>query len=180
MASIKPTRFTAIIIAISSLVFGATCFAANDPSPDTDTLTAEQRRIAISQNCVYIRESLQQLQHVDSRTRTYLGTAYESISSRFITPLNLRLIKLGKPSSSLLDIQSGFTAAQSVFRERYVDYMRSLEALIATDCTAHPDEFYDNLQVTRQKREALRLSTRDLSKLAEEQYQAVTELKETL
>ena len=173
MVSTKQIKLAFALSAILGLLLNSACFAADvDPT--------DEQRAAISKNCTHILESLQQLQHVDSRTRTYLGTAYESISSRFMTPLNLRLVKLGKPSVLLFDIQNNFTTTQSQFRERYVEYMRSLESLIATDCSAHPDDFYHNLLTVRQKRENLRLSTKDLAKLAEEQYQAVIELKENL
>lgn len=141
---------------------------------------SDAQQTAISQNCTHIIESLQQLQHVDSRTRTYLGTAYESISGRFITPLNLRLVKLGKPSSLLFEIQGNFTDAQAQFRSSYVEYMRDLETLIATDCNAHPEDLYDHLLTTRKKRETLRLNAKRLSELAEEQYQAVVQLKKEL
>lgn len=164
----KSIKITTSAMLILGLVLGQTCFA--------EELDAEQK-VTISQNCTHINESLRQLQRVDSRTRTYLGTAYESISSRFITPLNLRLVKLGRPSATLFEIQTNFTAAQAQFRDRYVDYMRHLENLIAIDCSAQPEEFYHQLVTTRQKREDLRLSTKRLTELAKDQYEAVVQLK---
>lgn len=168
MVSSKLIKLAASIALILGVIASSSCVAVE---------ISDSQKTAISQNCAHIIESLQQLQRVDSRTRTYLGTAYESISSRFITPLNLRLVKLGRPSSLLFDIQNNFTTAQAQFREKYVEYMRDLETLIATDCSAHPDEFYDHLVSVRKKRETLRLSTKRLAELAEEQYQAVTQLR---
>lgn len=141
---------------------------------------SQKQEDAIVQDCDNIKQSLVKLQHSDSRTRTYLGSAYEAISGRFITPLNLRLVKNGLASTELFRIQNDFIAAQNHFRTRYVEYMRDLEGLIGTDCTAHPKDFYDKLEALRVKREDLRSSTSALATLADEQYQTVTTLKGTL
>ncbi len=135
---------------------------------------------AIVQNCGNIKQSLIKLQHSDSRTRTYLGSAYEAVSGRFITPLNLRLVKNGLPSTELFRIQNDFTAAQTDFRAKYVEYMRELEGLIATECVNHPKGFYDKLEITRKRREGLRQTTKRLSELVDQQYKTVEDLKATL
>lgn len=139
---------------------------------------SERQRGAISQNCSTIQQTLSQLQKVDSRTRTYLGTTYETIANRFITPLNLRLVKNNRPTLS--DIQTEFTLGQTKFREAYTDYMRELEALIVYDCKQHPDEFYQKLVVTREKRAALRATAEYLAELADQQYAAVLDLRSKL
>ena len=139
---------------------------------------SERQQGAISQNCSTIQQTLSQLQKVDSRTRTYLGTTYEAIANRFITPLNLRLVKNNRPTLS--DIQTEFTLGQTKFREAYTDYMRELEALIVADCKNHPDEFYQKLVVTREKRATLRATAEHLARLADQQYAAVLDLRSSL
>ncbi len=151
----------------------------SEESKEDNKLTPEQSD-AIVQNCGNIKQSLIKLQHSDSRTRTYLGTAYEAINGRFITPLNLRLVKNGVPSTKLFEIQNQFTAAQSDFRDSYVDYMRELENLIAIDCVLHPQDFYNMLTSVRNKRSELRGTTEKLSELSTKQYQAVEELRTSL
>lgn len=135
-------------------------------------------RDAISQNCSTIQQTLGQLQKIDSRTRTYLGTTYETIFNKFITPLNLRLVKNNLPTLSAL--QTEFSIEQAKFRDAYTNYMRDLEALIAIDCRLNPDGFYEQLILTRAKREDLRESTAKLTELAEKQYRAVTDLRASL
>lgn len=138
----------------------------------------EAQQGAISQNCATIKQSLKQLQKVDSRTRTYLGTTYETLVNKFITPLNLRLVKNNLPTLST--IQANFTNEQNEFKENYTDYMRELESLIAIDCKSHPQDFYSKLESVRTKRTALRNSTVKMSKLADEQYKSVIKLQEEL
>lgn len=149
------------------------------PSVSAIELTPEQSS-AIIQNCGGIKQSLGKLQVIDSRTRTYLGSSYEAIAGRFITPLNLRLVKNGLPSEELFRIQNEFTTAQAAFRNGYVDYMREMDTLIAMDCAAHPQEFYDKLELVRARREDVRKITKKLAELTEAQYKTVTDLRATL
>lgn len=178
MVSIKQISviFLAIIISASSI---APVFATEESTVEDakkESLT-ESKSQAIVQNCSNIKQSLIQLQRADSRTRTYLGSAYEAISGRFITPLNLRLVKNNLPSAELFQIQNEFVAHQNHFRDTYVDYMRELESLIAIDCSAHPQEFYDKLETVRHKRADLHQITQDISKLVDKQYKTVEEIR---
>ncbi len=140
-------------------------------------LSAEQQG-AISQHCSTIKQSLLQLQKNDSRTRTYLGTTYETIANKFIRPLNLRLVNNSRPT--IADIQSDFATGQTRFRDAYTEYMRELEGLIAIDCREHPDEFYTKLATVREKRGNLRVATSNLNQLATKQYDAVVKLRSSL
>jgi len=134
----------------------------------------------IAQDCSSIKQSLTDLQRADSRTRTYLGSAYESVARDFITPLNLRLVKNNRVDTKLFEIQGDFSSGQTEFRAAYTSYMRELESLIATDCQKYPQEFYQQLKKTREHRAKLHDATGELNKLVTAQYQAVTALKEAL
>lgn len=134
----------------------------------------------ISQNCSSIKQALTDLQRADSRTRAYLGSAYESVVRDFITPLNLRLVKNSRVDTKLFEIQGDFTTQQTDFRTEYTAYMRELEALIATDCQKHPQEFYRQLEKTREHRTKLHNLAESLNKLVSAQYQGVVRLKEDL
>ncbi len=135
----------------------------------------------ISQTCPTIKQTLGQLQKADSRTRSYLGAAFEAVNGRFITPLNLRLTRNNyTKETSLFEIQANFMAAQADFRTAYTTYMRELEELINTDCRTQPQDFYKKLEATRQRREALRQAVQKLTKLTREQSSAVAKLRGTL
>lgn len=145
-----------------------------------DDSSSKTKFANISQNCSSIKQSLASLERSDSRTRTYLGSAYEAISTSFITPLNLRLVKNNQTDTNLFGVQADFSEQQANFRSEYTSYMRELESLIAIDCQAHPDDFYRQLTETRRHREALHSTTVELSKLIKEQYSAVEALRKGL
>lgn len=183
MASTKRIKNSLLIasfgILLSGLAVGTLRAYADTETPDDSELTPEQSD-AIMQNCGNIKQSLTKLQRSDSRTRTYLGSAYEAIAGKFITPLNLRLVKNGLPSTDLFQIQNSFTSTQAEFRNEYVEYMRELEALIAVDCVLHPQDFYDKLNVVRERRSKLQATTQQLSLLVDQQLEAVNHLKTEL
>ena len=192
MGSIKRTSLVFCAVATFILLLAA-CPAADvgavksptsvaeDPNDEKKESIDEATRLeAVATNCSDIKYALTQLQRADSRTRTYLGTYYETISSRFITPLNLRLERNNRSSEQLFSIQSEFMTALADFRLAYTDYMRDLESLIAIDCSSQPKDFYDHLEATRTKRAALQSVTQKLTTLAGEQYQSVVDLEKEL
>lgn len=141
---------------------------------------SEDQQGAISQNCNTIKQSLQNLQRVDSKTRTFLGSTYETLSVDFLTPLNLRLVKNNRPNADLSSIQSNFTNSQTEFKNLYTEYMREMENLINTDCKTEPSKFYDQLETTRNKRRELEKKTDDILKLIKDQVSTVKKLTEEL
>ncbi len=169
------TTIQKLSLCCSAFIFS--CILAFLPFSSAAALSEVQQG-AISQNCATIKQSLTQLQKVDSRTRSYLGTTYETLANKFITPLNLRLVKNNRPTLS--SIQSDFSGEQNKFKTSYTDYMKELESLIAIDCKTSPQDFYSKLEKVREKRLKLRETTIKLSKIADDQYKAVVKLREEL
>lgn len=177
MASTKLTKWRIA----SGLVIGLILATLAGFTVPTRAVQVQNDELAnISQNCSSIKQSLNRLQHADSRTRAYLGAAYETVANTFITPLNLRLVRNNRPDPELLEIQASFTEAQSKFRSTYTEYMRELENLIAVNCTTHPEEFYEHLETTRERRAALKDTTVTLTSLIRRQLEATRRLQEEL
>lgn len=166
-------------IALMSLLFAQSALAEPDTS-STNQSQSPERLAYISANCTSIKQSLTQLQHADSRTRTYLGSSYETVANNFISPINLRLVRNNRPAPALMNIQSEFSITQANFRNQYTTYMRDLETLIATDCQAHLEEFATRLDTARTSRANLHDTTARLAQLISEQQTAVRKLQEEL
>ncbi len=156
---------------VFALVAPSAAVATDEPAA-TQKLSDEQIG-AISQNCSTIKQSLEQLQYSDSRTRTYLGATYETLANKFITPLNLRLVK---NNLSTLPVQAEFMTAQTKFKESYTDYMKALGETLATDCKNEPEIFYQKLEVARTRRATLKKWADKLAELTNKQYQDVEKL----
>ena len=141
---------------------------------------SEEQAGAISQNCATTKQSLKQLQRTDARTRSYLGSAYESILSNYITPLDLRLINTGQPNVSLTNLHSDVINMRKDFVAKYTSYSQSLEELIGIDCYNHQEDFYNKLVETREKRAELSATTTNLRNLFSEHLTDVRKLRNSL
>lgn len=119
---------------------------------------------AIVDHCEEIRENLKNIQKLDARTRVYLGGYYETILTKFVTPLNMRLVENNMPNPDLLDNQEQFSKTIMAFRSDYTSYQQSLEDLVATNCKESPTSFYEKLDAMRAKRKKV---SRDTTKIRE-------------
>ena len=141
---------------------------------------SDEQKAIIKERCDTIKEDLKSVQHADSRTREYLGRHYETILSKFITPLNMRLVENNLTNSELIGNQDDFTKARKVFMIDYVEYQKALEELTGVDCKAEPGKFYNDLVKVRSKRMAVANDVLALRKLANDQLKLATDLKEKL
>ena len=149
------------------------------PSFNTFALSDVQKG-SISTNCDTIQQTLKQLAKTDSKTRVYLGTAYEKVLTNFVTPLNLRLTKNNRPNNTLSTIQSNLASERDKFVETYTTYMKHLEEIGNIDCKTKPEEFYSRLETARSDRANLQKSALEINSLIHKHVENVTKLKDTL
>lgn len=141
---------------------------------------SEAQQASISERCTSIKHSLKNLQKIDSKNRIYLGSKYEIILSRFMTPLNLRLVKNNMSTTVLSDFQTDFATHRAEFNADFITYSKSLEELIAINCEAHPQKFYEQLEKTRELRAKVQTDIILLSDLLSDYKEHVILLKESL
>jgi len=137
----------------------------------------EVQEAAIKDHCEAIRDSLKKVQKEDSRLRVYLGAYYETMLTKFIIPLNVRLVEENLSNAKLVENQNKFAEAKSSFVEDFVDYQKGLEGLIAMDCKVEPEGFYVKLTEVRQGRTIMEKDVAKLNELAGEHVKLVKELK---
>lgn len=117
---------------------------------------------AIVGHCDAIKEDLKRVQKEDARVRVYLGGYYETILTKFITPLNVRLVENNLSSAGLVENQNNFAESKVIFANDFVVYQQDLEELVGMDCKEKPEEFYKQLATVRQKRKTM---TQDVLKM---------------
>lgn len=141
---------------------------------------SETQKSFLSQNCDSLKAGLKRLAVSDSKTRTYFGGIYETVFSKYITPLNLRLVKNNFSLPELTALQSSFADFRAKFSSDFISYSKSLEELTAFNCKADPPGFYDKLKTTREKRSSLKSDLESLNSLLETHLSLVKELKGSL
>ncbi len=166
------------ILAICFLITGL--LSAPVFAETTEVKPSSAQAVAIKENCATIRQNLKNLQHTDSRARTYFGAIYETFASKYLKPLNLRLINNDLSSPELSKLQTTFATTRTDFSNDFIDYSKSLEELIVTDCRLEPETFYQRLVKTRTKRSAVAKDVKALNKLLVESVKSVEKLKESL
>lgn len=135
---------------------------------------------AVSQNCASIKVRLQRIQKDDARNRVHLGAQYESIASKLMLNLNLRLVKNNLASADIAGQQTAFVSEQKRFKDDYIGYSQELENLLKIDCKAEPKKFYYQLEIVRAKREDINLSMKRLREVITKHRAAVVTLKESI
>ena len=148
------------------------CVGAQSVGAITDT-----QHDAIVKRCDNIRDELRKVQKEDSKTRVYLGGYYETIITKFITPLNVRLVENNLSSASLVENQNKMVAARTVFANDFITYQQGLEELVGADCKHEPEKFYDKLTVVQQKRKMMAQDVMKMRNLISEHMKLVTGLK---
>ncbi len=117
---------------------------------------SESQKNTISQYCASIVQSLKKLQRADVDNRVKLGSRYETAISKFMTPLNLRIVKNNLSMPELADLQKDFADRRIDFNNDFTTYSKLLKELISIDCQNQPEDFYSKLSETRKAREAVR------------------------
>lgn len=132
---------------------------------------------AISKNCDTIKDILKTVQRSDSKTRVYLGSYYETILSKYITPLNMRLVESNLSNADLVENQNKFATAKTTFANDFTKYQQLLEELIGVDCKNNPNDFYDKLKLVREKRKTMEQDVLELRSLISKHAKLVNNLK---
>lgn len=139
--------------------------------------TTKKQDAAIVDHCDTIRESLKKVQKDDARIRVFLGGRYETILTKFIVPLNMRLVENSLSNADLVENQNEFAEAKTVFVNDYIGYQQELENLVGMDCKNEPGKFYDQLTKVRQKRKTIRQDTMRIRSLISTHIKLVDQLK---
>lgn len=148
-------------------------------TPSAMAITKEQETAIVSK-CSTIKDDLRKVQKDDARTRVYLGGYYETILTKFITPLNVRLVENNLSSAGLVENQNDFAEARTIFMNDFIAYQQGLEELVGMDCKTEPGKFYDKLTVVQQKRKVMVQDVLKLRNLISEHVKLVTNLKRKL
>ena len=141
---------------------------------------SDEQRGAISQSCNTIKQTLKTVQKADSRTRAFLGAKYETFISDYVSPMNIRLTKEGRPNATITSLYSNVLGMRQDFVAQFTSYSQELEELININCQEKPEEFYQKLKETRQKRMALKATVKSIRTNLVNHYTAVKKVEEGL
>lgn len=145
--------------------------------PLTAEAISDTQKGAIIDHCLLIRENLGNVQKSDAKVRVYLGGYYESILSKFIVPLNVRLVENNLSNAGFVENQNGIADTKTLFSNDFVSYQQDLEELVMMDCKQEPEKFYEKLEKVRQKRKIVEQDVLKMRSLFSEHVRLVNQLE---
>lgn len=135
------------------------------------------QKSSIVDNCSEIREILKNIQKSDSRARVFFGRNYELILTKYIMPLNVRLLESNLSSVGLVENQNEFAKQKNIFSQDFINYQQILEELVAMDCKKEPEAFYEKLTTVRKKRQTVEQDVLKMRNLFSEHLKLVRDLE---
>ena len=147
------------------------------PLPLVGAVTGGQKT-AVKEHCEAIKNDLKNVQKNDAKVRVNLGGLYETVLSKFIMPLNVRLVENNLSNAKLVENQNKFAEAKTVFADDYINYQQGLEELVSMDCKTEPGGFYEKLVKVRQRRKTMEQDVLKLRNLIADHIKLVTGVME--
>ena len=141
-----------------------------------ENLTGSQVTI-IKANCLGVQSTLNRIHANDALSRVHLGQEYETISTKFMAPMNSRIALAKLDNVDLTKTTVDFNAKLNDFRDLYKQYEQTMLHTIQLKCTNQPEEFYSSLMQAQTDRQAVRQSVAGLASLVTQYKQQVDGLR---
>ena len=106
----------------------------------------------ISNNCISLKSTINQLHASDALLRVNMGQLYELVSTKLMDRFNSRVSSNNLKTDKLATSSGIYKIDLDAFRADYIIYEESIVSLIKTDCRSNPGGFYDLLIVARSNR----------------------------
>ena len=132
---------------------------------------------AIRSNCTSIQSILTRIHTNDALSRVHLGQEYETISTKFMAPMNSRVALMKLNGVELAKTTVEFNDSLSTFRSRYQQYEQVLLRSIQMKCADQPVAFYDAVVEARDARALVNEMVEELGSLATQYGNQVKELR---
>ena len=123
------------------------------------------------------QSTLNRIHANDALSRVHLGQEYETISTKFMAPMNSRMALAKLDNVALTRTTVDFNTKLSDFRTLYQQYEETMLRTIQTKCVDQPEEFYSSLLQAQSDRSAVRQSVAGLANLVTQYKQQVDALR---
>ena len=156
MTTLKRLSLVVLVALLGSLGLVSHHVLAADAPTDSQLVQIRSR-------CSEIQAVLNRVHANDALVRVNRGQLYERLSTKLAVPLNSRIALNRLDGSSLLSVTSTYDVHLNEFRSLYQSYEEQLSDTMRIDCVNQPAKFYESLESAREKRQAVHVSTEQLS-----------------
>ena len=121
-----------------------------DTSAQTELSDEQVKRI--SDNCLSIKSTLNQLRTSDALLRVNRGQLYEAVAAKLMNNFNSRVSSNSRDAKGLTLTTSNYQTALTTFRDDYKAYAQQLSDAIRIDCDDQPVQLHEAILNAREKR----------------------------
>lgn len=167
-------------IAVAAMMIITSCMGPiiyAEGEDDMSLMLNDTQIDAIRANCVDTQAMLTRIFSNDILARVHLGGEYDTISTKYMAPMNSRVALNKLDGVALTKTSVEFNNHAEAFRDRYQVYKETMSRLNSMKCKDQPVGFYDGLTQARSQRAALHESVATLNTLAKQYSAQVGELK---
>lgn len=165
-----PTRLI-ITGLVAAVLLSAVCFKLTY----AQSALSQQQLQHISDNCLSIKSTLNQLHASDALLRVNRGQLYESVGSKLMNNFNARLSNNSLDNKGLVVVTNDYQTMLTSFRNDYTSYERQLSAAIQINCDTQPSEFHTAVEDARTKRDKLHTDVGRLNQYIDDYRSAVND-----
>lgn len=166
-------RVSLVFAAALTLISGSFVYAEGQG----DYMLTEPQITAIKTNCHSIQSTLTRIHTNDALSRVHLGQEYETISTKFMAPMNSRVALMKLNGVELAKTTVEFNDKLNTFRSRYQQYEQLLLRPIQMKCSDQPVAFYDAIVEARDARGLVKEMVGELGNLVTQYSKQVSELR---
>ena len=142
-----------IASAILTLVIGPVTYAEDLES----VLMLNASQIAmIRTNCQSVQATLTGIHSSDALSRVHLGQEHETISTKYMAPMNSRVALAKLDGVALTKTTVEYNKQIDEFRSLYQQYEQTMLRTMQMKCSDQPVTFYDTIILARSQRAAVR------------------------
>ena len=164
----------AIVLAVVIVAVQGPFSYAQDQS--TYALTSEQLSV-IKTNCQSVQSTLTRIHTNDALSRVHLGQEYETLSTKFMAPMNSRVALAKLDGVAMTKTTVEFNTKLTRFRQQYQQYEQSLLRTLQMKCAEDPSGFYDAVVQASENRSSVRDIVLELGELVTLYHAQVLELR---
>lgn len=142
-----------------------------------DELMTSAQISRIRDNCVSVKNTLNQLHSSDALLRVNSGQTYELMSTRLMERFNSRVSSNKMNGSDLIATTSSYGSTLDTFRADYKKYEEHLSSAIDINCLDQPVAFYDAVILARNLRVQVHVDVVKLNQYVDQYQGAVSQLE---
>lgn len=167
-------RFSLIAACLLVLIAGPVAVAQED---ETSLILTDAQISLIKMNCTSVQSTLTRIHTNDALSRVHLGREYETISSKFMAPMNSRVALAKLDGVELVKTTVQFNDKLADFRTAYQQYEQTLVKSIQMKCKDQPVAFFDTVVLAQQYRSKVREHVNSLGELTTQYSSQVKTLR---